>query len=463
MVSDLELKQFRQLLTGQLILRNDEGYDEARKIYNAMISKRPLMIVKCANQEDVITSVNFARKQELLIAVRCGGHNGGGLSICDDGIVIDLSMLNGIEVDKQANRVTVGGGCTWGMVDKATHEVGGVVPAGIISTTGVGGLTLGGGIGHLTRQFGLTIDNLLDCEVVLADGSVVHANKNENQDLFWALRGGGGNFGIVTTFTYKLNPLSDVYGGPMLWNITESKKIMQWYRDFILTAPAKMNGFFLFMIVPPGPPFPENLHLKNMCAIVWSHTGTQQEAEADFASIRSSFPPVLDLVGMMPQPVLNSMFDGLYPPGHQWYWRADYVNELPDEAIDEHIRFGSSLPTMQSSMHLYPVNGKAAVPSNEETAWSYRDATWAEVIVGVDPDPANREKITNWTKAYWEALHPFSAGGAYVNFMMEEGQERILATYRDNYEKLSVIKLKYDPSNLFRVNQNIKPASATVA
>ncbi len=462
MLSDSAVKQFKEKLSGQLIQRSDDEYENARKIFNAMISKKPLLIVKCADQSDVINAVNFGRENELLIAVRCGGHNGGGLSICDDGIVIDLSMINTVEVDAVKKQVKVGGGCTWGRVDQATHVFGMAVPSGIISTTGVGGLTLGGGIGHLTRKCGLTIDNLLGADVVLADGSVVRASEEQNPDLFWALRGGGGNFGIVTSFTFKLNPVDNVYAGPMLWEIDQAPEILRWYREFIKDAPDDINGFFLFLIVPPGPPFPEHLHLKNMCGIIWTHTGTAEEAEKAFAPIRKKLPAALDLVGPMPQPVLNGMFDGLYPTGHLWYWRADYVNELSDEAIKEHMKFGSKIPTMQSSMHLYPVNGKAGRPGNNDTAWSYRDATFAEVIIGVDPDPANREKITNWTKDYWEAVHPYSAGGAYVNFMMEEGAERVKATYRDNYEKLVAIKNKYDPANLFRVNQNIKPAELAV-
>ena len=458
MLTDSSIQQFKQQLSGQLIQRSDKEYDAARKIYNAMIDKKPLLIARCADEADVITAVNFGRDNKLLIAIRGGGHNGGGLSICDDGLVIDLSMIKTVKVDATNRTVTVGGGCTWGIVDKATHEYGLACPAGIISTTGVGGLTLGGGVGHLSRQCGLTIDNLLGADVVLADGSVVHANSKENKDLFWALRGGGGNFGIVTSFTFQLHPIDNVYAGPMLWELNQAPEIMRWYREYIKEAPKDINGFFLFLIVPPGPPFPEHLHLKNMCGIVWSYTGTVEEAEKAFAPIREKFPPALDLVGPLPYPALQSMFDGLYPPGHQWYWRADYVNELSDGAIDAHMQFGSAIPTIQSSMHLYPVNGKAAHPGNNDTAWSYRDATWAQVIVGVDPDPANKEKITKWTKDYWEATHPYSAGGAYVNFMMDEGAERVKATYRDNYDKLAAIKSKYDPNNLFRVNQNIKPA-----
>jgi hypothetical protein len=403
--------------------------------------------------------VNFARESKMLLAVRGGGHNGGGLGVCEDGMVIDLSALRGIRVDPKAHTVRVEGGCKWGDVDHATHAFGMATPAGIISTTGVGGLTLGGGIGHLSRRYGLTIDNLLAVDVVLADGRFVTASANENEDLFWAVRGGGGNFGVVTSFEFRLHSLSTVVAGPTLWPLERAAEVMKWYRDFIPKAPAELNGFFAFLTVPPGPPFPEHLHLKKMCGVVWCYAGGAEQADKALEPVRA-LNPALYGVGPMPYPMLQSAFDGLYPPGHQWYWRADFVNELPDEAIALHVEHGSRMPTMQSSMHLYPIDGAVHRVGRKDTPFDYRDAKWASVIVGVDPDPANRELITTWCKDYWEALHPYSAGGAYVNFMMDEGQDRVQATYREHYPKLGAIKQKYDPGNLFRVNQNIKPAGA---
>ncbi len=447
-------------LRGGLIQPSDDGYDDARKVYNAMIDRRPALIARCADVADVITAVNFGRGNNMLTAVRGGGHNGAGLGICDDGLVIDLSGIKYTRVDPRASTVRVGGGCTWGDVDHATHPFGLATPTGIISTTGVGGLTLGGGIGHLTRKCGLTIDNLLAADLVLADGSFVTAGPDENEDLYWAIRGGGGNFGVATSFLFRSHPISTVYAGPILWDLEQATEVMQWYREFSPNAPDDVNGFFAFLTVPPGPPFPEHLHNKKMCGVVWCYTGPLDQAEEVFKPIRGFGPPALDLVGPMPHPVLQSMFDGLYPPGHQWYWRADFVNELSDEAIALHVKHGSEMPTMQSSMHLYPINGAAHRVGNDGTAWAYRDANWAEVIVGVDPDPANNDRIIPWTKDYWEALHPHSAGGAYVNFMMDEGQERVQATYGDNYDRLVAIKNKYDPANLFRVNQNIKPTAS---
>jgi FAD/FMN-containing dehydrogenase len=408
----------------------------------------------------VIACVNFARENKLLLAIRGGGHNAGGLGIADDAFVIDLAPIKYTRVDPTAGTVTVGGGCTWGDVDHATHAFGMAVPSGIISTTGVGGLTLGGGIGHLTRKCGLTIDNLLSADVVLANGNFVRASADENSDLFWALRGGGGNFGVVTSFTFKLNKVDTVYGGPMLYELSETTDVMKWYRNFIVNAPDDLNGWFAFLTVPPGPPFPENLHLKKMCGIIWCCTAPQVQAEEMFKPIRAFKKPALDFVGPLPHPALQSMFDPIYPPGLQWYWRADFVNELSDKAIEQHVRFGQELPTMHSTMHLYPINGAASRVGKNETAWNYRDANWAQVMVGVDPDPANKQKITKWTKDYFDALHPYSAGGAYVNFMMDEGEERVKATYGGNYQRLAEIKANYDPTNLFRVNQNIKPSGA---
>jgi hypothetical protein len=263
---------------------------------------------------------------------------------------------------------------------------------------------------------------------------------------------------VITSFVFKLHPVKFVYAGPMLYELNQAKQVMQWYRDFIVKAPNELTGFFAFLSVPPGPPFPEHLHNRKMCGIVWAYSGDLKKAEKTFQPIRSFLKPALDLVGQLPYPFLQSMFDPLYVSGLQWYWRADFVKKLSDEAIDAHIKFGSALPTTLSTMHLYPIDGAASKVGKSDTPWAYRDSVWAGVIVGVDPDPANKEKITKWTKDYFDATHPYSAGGAYVNFMMEEGEERVRATYKHNYTRLARIKKKYDPTNYFRVNQNIKPA-----
>jgi hypothetical protein len=445
---------------GELIGPADSGYEQARQVYNAMIDRRPALVARCAGPDDVARVVDFARENDVLLAVRGGGHNGAGLGTCDGGVVIDLADLKRIEVDPGARTVRVGGGCTWGEVDAATNEHGLATPSGIISTTGVGGLTLGGGMGHLSRKCGLTIDNLLEAEVVLASGEPVRAAADENPDLFWAIRGGGGNFGVVTSFLFRLHEVGTVIGGPTFWDIDQSAEVLSAYREFLPGAPRELNGFFAYTSVPPAPPFPEELHLRKVCGIVWCYVGGEEEAAAAMAPLLDSVPePLMHGVQPMPFPALQSAFDGLYPKGEQWYWRADFVNEIPDEAVAAHARFGPEMPTMKSTMHLYPIDGAAHDPGSSDTAWAYRDANWGSVFAGVDPDPANAAVIRDWCVDYFEALHPYSAGGAYVNMMMDEGQERVKAGYGDNYERLTRVKAAYDPGNLFRVNQNIEPSA----
>jgi FAD/FMN-containing dehydrogenase len=451
-----ELDGFR----GRLIGPPDSDYDEARAVYNAMIDRRPGLIARCATPDDVASVVRFAHDHHLLLAVRGGGHNGAGLGTCDDGVVIDLSAFKEITVDTAAKTVRVGGGCTWGEVDATTGAYGLATPSGIISTTGVGGLTLGGGIGHLSRKCGLTIDNLLEADVVLASGERVRASSDENPDLYWALRGGGGNFGVVTSFLFRLHEVGTIFGGPTFWDVGQSGEVLKAYREFLPAAPRELNGFFLYGNVPPAPPFPEPLHLRMICGVVWCYVGSEDSGAKAIQPFIDSLPePLMHGAHSMPHAVLQGAFDGLYPRGHQWYWRADFVKEIPDEAVAEHERYGAAVPTIQSTMHMYPIDGAASDVDAADTAWSYRDAKWGSVFAGVDPDPANVDKIRDWTINYHEALHPYSAGGAYVNMMMDEGQERVRASYRGNYERLARIKAQYDPDNLFRVNQNIQPAA----
>lgn len=454
------IEALRPQLRGELIRPEDAGYDAARRVFNAMIDRYPNVIVRCADVADVMATVRFAHEHDLLLAVRGGGHNGGGLGVCDNGVVLDLSRLRGIRVDPAARTVRVEGGCTWGDVDHATHAFGLGTTSGIISTTGVGGLTLGGGIGHLARKCGLTIDNLLEADVVLADGTLVTASEREESDLYWAIRGGGGNFGVGTSFLFRLHPIDTVIAGPTVWPLERATDVMRWYREFIVAAPNDLNGFFAFLVIPPGPPFPESMHGEKMCGVVWCYTGPADRADAMFEPVRAFGSPALHAVGAMPYPALQSAFDALYPPGNYWYWRADFLTDLSDAAIAQHIAHAARLPTAQSTMHLYPIDGAAHAVGRNDTAFSYREANWAEVIVGVDPDPKNKTSIVDWTKSYFDAVHPWSAGGAYVNFMMDEGDERVRATYRDNYPRLAEIKRRYDPDNLFRVNQNIRPAAA---
>ncbi|WP_299391118.1 FAD-binding oxidoreductase [uncultured Gelidibacter sp.] len=448
------IKAFVEQLNGRVVLPEDSDYNEMRKVYNAMIDKRPGLIAMCENVEDVIAAVNFGRVNNLLVAIRGGGHNGAGLGLCNDGLVIDLSGIKFVEVNTSDSTVKVGGGNIWNEVDQVTHEFGLAIPSGMVSTTGVGGLTLGGGIGYLTRKYGLTIDNLLEADMVLADGKFVTVNAKENTDLFWAIRGGGGNFGVVISFKFQAHPVKMIMGGPTLWPIEKVEEVMSWYDSFIKNVTEDLNGFIATMIIPKSP-FPEHLHNKMFCGIVWCYVGDPDKFDEIFKPVLDQ-NPVFSHVGEIPYPALQTLFDGLMPKGLQWYWRADFFNELGPEVRAQHLKFGSKIPTPLSQMHLYPISGAASRVGADETPWAYRDAKYAGVYVGVDPDQANASKITDWCKDYYNALHPYSAGGAYSNFMMEEGEDRVKASYKHNYERLVKIKRVFDPENLFRVNQNIK-------
>jgi FAD/FMN-containing dehydrogenase len=453
-----KITALKAAIKGSVITPANHEYEIARKVYNAMIDRHPDIIVRCADITDVRTAVGFARDNALTVAIRGGGHNGAGLGVCDDGLVIDLSSMKGIRVDPVSRSVRAEAGCTQADLNHAAGGFGLSIPVGIISTTGIAGLTLGGGTGYLTRKYGLALDNLLEADLVLADGSFVTASAENYPDLFWAIRGGGGNFGVVTSFLFRAQPVNQVFGGPMLWEWEHAREVLEWYRGISPTLPDELYGFLAFLNVPPGPPFPEELHGKVMCGIVWAYCGPLDEVEKVFSPIRQFRAPRFELTGPMPYLVLQSLFDALYPPGDQWYWRGDFLNEIPDAAIEQHLKFGAKLPSLKSTMHLYPVDGFAGRIDRGDTAFNFRDAKWSMVIVGVDPDPANAAKITAWTKDYWAAVHPYSMGGAYVNFMMEEGVDRIKATYRNNYQRLVAVKRKYDPANFFHVNQNIKPS-----
>jgi FAD/FMN-containing dehydrogenase len=459
MLSETTIKNFKANLRGDLIQRSDERYEEARKLYNGMIDKRPLLIARCVDVADVITAVNFGRDLDLLIAIRGGGHNGPGFGSCDDGLVIDLSMMKSVRVDSATGRVRVDPGCTSGDVDHATHAFGLAVPFGIVSTTGVAGLTLGGGTGYLTRKYGLTIDNLLEADVVLADGSFVTASQSLNPDLFWALRGGGGNFGVVTSFLFQAHPVSTVYAGPIFWDAAHAKDVMRAYRDFLPTAPEELGAFVGLKTVLSTDPFPKDYWGRRACGVISSYNGGAEEGEKVMAQLLRSVPkPIFNWMGAMPFPAMQTLFDPFFPKGLQWYWKGDFVKSLPDEAIDTHIAQAAKAPSELSLMHLYPIDGAVHRVPKEATAWTAREATWSMVIAGIDSDAKQADALKTWGREYWKTVHPFNLEGAYVNFMMDdEAAGRVQATYGDNYKRLASVKAKYDPKNLFRVNQNIQP------
>jgi FAD/FMN-containing dehydrogenase len=444
---------------GRVIGPSDKDYDEARALYNGMIDKRPMAIARCTDAADVMAAVNHARDNGLLLAVRGGGHNGPGLGSCDGGLVIDLSQLRSVRVDPANRTVRVDPGCTSADLDHATHAFGLAVPLGIVGSTGVAGLTLGGGTGYLARKYGLTIDNLIEVDIVLANGSFVTASKDRNDDLFWAVRGGGGNFGVVTSFLFQAHPVRMTFAGPVFWDARDAMTVMATYRDFIARAPEELGLFVGLKTVPPADPFPKEHWNKRACALIGAFSGPTATGQALMASLLEKLPaPLFNWMGEMPWPAIDSLFDPFFPKGLQWYWKGDFVTTLSDEAISVHIANAAKAPTPFCLMHLYPIDGAVRRVARDATPWGARDASWSMVIAAISPDPADAGALRTWGRAYWSAVHPYNQKGGYVNFLdADEADNRVELSYGDNYRRLRAIKAKYDPSNLFRVNQNIKP------
>ena len=454
----IALDELRAQVRGEVISSEDEGYEEARKVFNAMIDRRPAVVVRVANVGDVMAAVNFARESSLNLSIRGGGHSVPGFGTNDGGVVIDFSSMRGVRVDPVASTARAEGGATWGDFNTATHAFGLATTGGVVSTTGVAGLTLGGGIGYLTRGFGLSLDNLISADVVTADGRFLIASERDNEDLFWALRGGGGNFGVVTSFEFRLHPVKDIYGGPMFFELGEVGNILRFYREYIAGAPEQMGAFPAFQIAPPLPFIPEDRHGDTFIAIVACWAGPVEEGEKAFQPFHDVAPVVAEHVGPMPYPVLNSAFDALYPAGQlQHYWKASFVKELTDEAIAMHTEHGPQIPTVNSAMHIYPINGAAGRVAPDATAFAYRDANFATVIAGMWPEPGQNEANIAWVRNYYDAIAPHSEEGGYINFMSGDDQARIRANYKGNYDRLVGIKRTYDPDNLFHLNQNIAP------
>jgi FAD/FMN-containing dehydrogenase len=449
--------ELRERVRGEAITAEDPGYEEARKVYNAMIDRRPHIIVRCADADDVVTAVNYARDNGLAVAVRGGSHSVPGFGTADDAVVLDLSGMQRVDVDPSAKTARADGGTTWGTFNDATNEHGLATTGGIISTTGIGGLTLGGGIGYLSRGYGLSCDNLIGAEVVTADGRKLNASEQENEDLFWAIRGGGGNFGVVTSFEYRLHPVAEVYGGPILFELDDAETVLKWFREYIKDAPEEFGGFPAWQIAPPLPFIPEDRHGDAFMIFVACWAGPVDQGEAALAPLHEVAPVVAEHVGPMPYPAINSAFDALVPPGLQHYWKASFVKELTDDAIDAHLEHGPKVPAVNSTVHIYPINGACHRVRSDATAFAYRDANFAVVIAGMWPDPAENDANTAWVRGFYDATAPHSEEGGYVNFMAADDQQRIRANYKGNYDRLVDIKRKHDPDNLFRHNQNIKP------
>jgi FAD binding domain/Berberine and berberine like len=454
-MGELAIQGFR----GRLIGPSDKDYDEARALYNGMIDKRPKLIARCTDAADVLAAVNYGRENKLLLAIRGGGHSGPGFGSCDGGLVIDLSQMRSVRVDPLTRTVRVDPGCTAADLDHATHAFGLAVPLGIVGSTGVAGLTLGGGTGYLTRKHGLTIDNLLEVDMVLANGSFVTASKDKHADLFWAVRGGGGNFGVVTSFLFQAHPVKMVFAGPIFWDAKEAKRVMGTYRDFIQNAPEELGLFVGLKTVPPTDPFPKEHWNKRACALIGAFNGPIADGQKLMASLLEKLPaPLFNWMGEMPWTAINGLFDPFFPKGLQWYWKGDFVKALSDEAIDVHIANALKAPTAFCLMHLYPIDGAVRRVAKDATPWSARDASWSMVIAGISSEPKDAGALRSWGRAYWEAIHPFNLKGAYVNFLdADEASNRVELSYGGSYKRLTAIKAKYDPNNLFRVNQNIKP------
>jgi FAD/FMN-containing dehydrogenase len=456
-MATITLDTLRSQMRGEVIGPEDAGYDEARAVRNAMIDRRPAVVTRPVNAGDVIAAVNFARESHLPLAIRGGGHSVPGFGTCDDGVVIDMSRMRGVRVNPEKRTARAEGGATWGDFNAATNAFGLATTGGIISTTGVAGLTLGGGIGYLARGYGLSLDNLISADVVTADGKLLIASEKENADLFWAIRGGGGNFGVVTSFEFRVHPVKDIYGGPMFFELKYAGDLLRFYREYIATAPEAMGAFPAFQIAPPLPFIPENRHGDTFALMVACWSGPISEGEKALKPFHDVAPVFAEMVGPMPYPALNSAFDGLYPPDLQHYWKANFVKELTDDAIAAHVEHGSKVPAMTSTMHIYPINGAVHKIASDDTAFAYRDANFATVIAGMWPDPAQNKANIKWVRDYYDATAPLSEEGGYINFMAEDDQSRIKANYKGNYNRLVQAKKKYDPDNLFHVNQNIKP------
>jgi FAD/FMN-containing dehydrogenase len=445
---------------GRVITASDSEYDDARAVYNAMHDRRPGAVVQCVDAADVMATIAAARDSGANLAVRGGGHSVPGFGTVDDGLVIDLSPMRHVLVDSDKRVASVGGGATLGDVDHATYPFGLAVPGGVVSTTGVAGLTLGGGIGYLTRSVGLTIDNLLSADVVLADGRQVTASDYQNEDLFWALRGGGGNFGVVTSFEFQLHEVGDVVAGPLFYQFDDAAAVLQGYRDYIADAPEQLGCFFGWQIAPPLPFIPKDRVGELFCVLVTCWNGPHEEAEEVLRPLRDIAEVQAENVDVVPFPAMQSAFDDLVPTGMQNYWKADFIAELTDAAIAAHVEHGKRTPNVSSSMHLHPINGAAQRVGADETAFGHRDKSFAPVVVGIWPDPADNEANIQWVRDYYDAIHPHSGSeGGYVNFMSDDDDHRAPANYGANYERLASVKATYDPDNIFHVNQNISPAT----
>jgi FAD/FMN-containing dehydrogenase len=454
------IEEFKSKLRGQLLQANDPGYNEARQIWNAMIDRRPGMIVRAAGVADVRRSVAFARDNQLPLAVRGGGHNIAGNALCDDGLVIDLSQMKAVRVDPDARRAYVQGGATLGDFDHEAQEYGLATPLGINSTTGVAGLTLGGGFGWLSRKYGLTVDNLLSAEVITANAERVRASAHENPDLFWAIRGGGGNFGVVTLFEFQLYPVGpDVVGGLIVFPFDQARKVLTQYRDFVNKSPDDLSVWAVLRQAPPLPFLPTDVHGKEVVVLAICSTMKTDDALRAIEPLRGFGQACGEHVGVQPYAAWQKAFDPLLTPGVRNYWKSHNFKELNDGAIDTLIQYTKKLPSSGSEIFLGLLGGQTNRAAPEATAYPHRDVLFAMNVHTRWADPKDDKKCITWAREFFAASAPYAAGSVYINFLMQDEGERISEAYGNNYDRLVQAKNKYDPGNLFRQNQNIKPTA----
>ena len=455
----LDVEELKAGFGGDVILPGDEAYDGARTIWNAMVDKRPALIARCATTSDVVRALNFARENGLVLAVRGGGHNIAGSALCDDGVVIDLSPMRAASVDVDARRVTVEGGATLGDLDAATQTHGLATPVGINSTTGIAGLTLGGGFGWLSRKYGMTVDNLESAEVVTAAGEVVRASATENPDLFWALRGGSGNFGVVTQFEFRLHPVGpNVLSGLIVYPMAEAKTVLQQYREFIANAPDELCVWAVLRKAPPLPFLPDSVHGTDILALALMYAGDATKGDPLIDPLRKFGTPVGEHVGVQPYTAWQQAFDPLLTAGARNYWKSHNLSTLEDGLIDEVINSVNNLPSPQCEVFIAAIGGATMRPAPEFAAYAHRDARFAMNVHGRWDAPADDERCITWARDFFEASAPYASAGVYVNFMTGDEPDRVRAAYGVNYDRLARVKRVYDPDNLFRMNQNIKPA-----
>ena len=465
MLDESALQQLREGLRGELLQPGDGGYEPARRVWNAMVEKRPALIARCRGVADVKATVDFARENDLLLAVRGGGHNVAGKAVCDGGVVVDLSAMRGVRVDPAAKAARAQGGALWGDLDRETQVVGLATTGGLVSTTGIGGLTLGGGIGWLARKLGTSSDNLVSADVVTAAGELVTASEQENADLFWGVRGGGGNFGVVTSLEYRVHPVGPaVLGGAVFYPGERAADVLRFFREYVQDAPDELTVLCAFLTAGPAPFLPEEAHGRLAVALGVCYVGDLDEGERVLAPLRSFGEPLADVVGPIPYTALQTMFDQSYPEGRRNYWKSHFFHDIGDEAIEVVVESAARMSPPFSSFYFEHTGGAINRIGEDATAFGHRDTSFDFAILAQWTDPAEDDEQIGWARDLWAALEPFSMGTVYVNNLGEEGEERIRAAYKpEKFERLVALKDKYDPENLFRLNQNIRPSRQPVA